>query len=51
MKLLDQVRQLARVKHFSYRTEQAYVFADAQPARFWQGKFSDNGHSKSNRRG
>jgi hypothetical protein len=25
MKLLDQVRQTARVKHFSYRTEQAYV--------------------------
>jgi site-specific recombinase XerD len=23
--LLDQVRQVARVKHFSYRTEQAYV--------------------------
>jgi hypothetical protein len=26
MKLLDQVRQLARVKHFSYRTEQAYAY-------------------------
>jgi integron integrase len=26
MKLLDQVRQAARVKHFSYRTEQAYVY-------------------------
>jgi hypothetical protein len=26
MKPLDQVRQLARVKHFSYRTEQSYVF-------------------------
>ena len=26
MKLLDQVRQSARVKHFSYRTEQAYVY-------------------------
>jgi integron integrase len=26
MKLIDQVRQLARVKHFSYRTEQAYVY-------------------------
>jgi site-specific recombinase XerD len=25
MKLLDQVRQTARVKHFSYRTEQSYV--------------------------
>ena len=26
MKLLDQVRATARVKHFSYRTEQCYVF-------------------------
>ncbi len=26
MKLLDQVRQVARVKHFPYRTEQAYVY-------------------------
>jgi len=26
MKLLDQVRQVARVKHFSYRTEQAYAY-------------------------
>ena len=26
MKLLEQVRQVARVKHFSYRTEQAYVY-------------------------
>ena len=25
MKLLDQVRQVARVKHYSYRTEQCYV--------------------------
>jgi len=25
MKLLDQVRQVARVKHFSIRTEQSYV--------------------------
>jgi hypothetical protein len=26
MKLLDRVRQAIRVKHFSYRTEQAYVY-------------------------
>lgn len=26
MKLVDQVRHVARVKHFSYRTEQAYVY-------------------------
>lgn len=26
MKLLDQVRQVARVRHFSYRTEQAYAY-------------------------
>jgi hypothetical protein len=26
MKLLDQAWQLARVKHFSYRTEQAYAY-------------------------
>jgi hypothetical protein len=26
MKLLDQVRQLAWVKHFSYRTQQAYAY-------------------------
>jgi hypothetical protein len=25
MRLLDQLRQIARVKHFSYRTEQCYV--------------------------
>jgi Phage integrase, N-terminal SAM-like domain len=26
MKLLDRVRHAIRVKHFSYRTEQAYVY-------------------------
>lgn len=26
-KLLDQVRELIRLKHYSIRTEQAYVFA------------------------
>jgi hypothetical protein len=26
MKLLEQVRHIARVKHFSYRTEKAYVY-------------------------
>src|ERR1044071_6894606 len=26
MKLLDRVRHAARTKHYSYRTEQAYVF-------------------------
>src|SRR5262245_46161991 len=26
MKLLDQVRHVARVKHFSYRTEQCYIY-------------------------
>lgn len=26
MKLLEQVRQTARVKHFAYRTEKAYVY-------------------------
>lgn len=25
MKLLDQVRQAVRVKHYSYRTEETYV--------------------------
>jgi hypothetical protein len=25
MKLLDQVRQMLRVRHYSYRTEQCYV--------------------------
>lgn len=26
MKLLDQIRAVARVKHFSYRTEQCYTY-------------------------
>ena len=26
MRLLDQVRHKCRLKHFSYRTEQAYVY-------------------------
>jgi site-specific recombinase XerD len=34
MKLLDQVRQAARVKHFSYRTEQAYVYWAERYIRF-----------------
>ena len=34
MKLLDQVRQLARVKHFSYRTEQCYVHWAERYIRF-----------------
>src|SRR5262245_27358091 len=34
MKLLDQVRQVARVKHFSYRTEQAYVYWAERFIRF-----------------
>jgi integron integrase len=34
MKLLDQVRQVARVKHFSYRTEQAYVYWIERYIRF-----------------
>src|SRR5262249_27272581 len=34
MKLLDQVRHLARVKHFSYRTEQAYVYWIERYIRF-----------------
>jgi hypothetical protein len=34
MKLLDQVRQVARVKHFSYRTEQAYAYWIERYIRF-----------------
>src|SRR5262245_40550182 len=34
MKLLDQVRQVARVKHFSYRTEQCYVHWAERYIRF-----------------
>jgi hypothetical protein len=34
MKLLEQVRQAARVKHFSYRTEQAYVYWIERYIRF-----------------
>jgi hypothetical protein len=34
MKLLDQVRHLARAKHFSYRTEKAYVYWIERYIRF-----------------
>ena len=34
MKLLDQVRHTARVKHFAYRTEQAYVYWAERYIRF-----------------
>jgi integron integrase len=34
VKLLEQVRQLARVKHFSYRTEQCYVYWIERYIRF-----------------
>lgn len=34
MKLLEQVRQSARVKHFSYRTEKAYVYWAERYIRF-----------------
>jgi integron integrase len=34
MKLLDQARQLARVKHLAYRTEQAYVYWIERYIRF-----------------
>src|ERR1041384_5208856 len=34
MKLLDQVRHTARVKHFSYRTEQCYVYWAERYIRF-----------------
>jgi hypothetical protein len=34
MKLLDQVRQAVRVRHFSYRTEQAYVYWAERFVRF-----------------
>jgi integron integrase len=34
MKLLDQVRQVARVKHLSYRTEQAYAYWVERYIRF-----------------
>ena len=34
MKLLDQVRQTARVKHFAYRTEQAYAYWIERYIRF-----------------
>jgi hypothetical protein len=34
MKLLDQVRQVARVKHLSYRTEQTYVYWIERYIRF-----------------
>src|SRR3954469_6740561 len=34
MKLLDRVRHAARVKHFSYRTEQCYVYWAERYIRF-----------------
>ena len=34
MKLLDHVRETARVKHFSYRTEQTYVYWSERYIRF-----------------
>jgi integron integrase len=34
MKLLDRLRQVARVKHFSYRTEQAYAYWAERYIRF-----------------
>ncbi len=34
MKLLEQVRQAARVKHLSYRTEKAYVYWAERYIRF-----------------
>jgi ribosomal protein L32E len=34
MKLLDQVRQSLRVKHYSYRTEQCYLRWIEQYVRF-----------------
>lgn len=34
MKLLDHVRHVTRVKHFSYRTEQAYVYWAERYIRF-----------------
>src|SRR5438445_12903762 len=34
VKLLDQLRQLARAKHFSYRTEQANVYWAERYIRF-----------------
>src|SRR5258708_1173194 len=36
MKLLDQIRHTARVKHFSYRTEQCYVYWAPRYIRFHQ---------------
>jgi integron integrase len=35
MKLLDQVRHTARVKHFSYRTEQCYVYWARRYIRYY----------------
>lgn len=37
MKLLDQVRQVLRVRHYSYRTEQCYVAWTVQYLRYCKG--------------
>lgn len=42
MKLLDRVRHAARAKHYSYRTEQAYVFWIVRFIRFHQLRHPDN---------
>ena len=55
MKLLDQVRQVLRVRHYSYRTEQCYVGWIAHYLRFCKGRFckGDGGwkHPRERKRG
>jgi len=43
MKLLEQVRQTGRVKHFSYRTEKAYAYWAERYFRFHLGLPGGNG--------
>ena len=47
MKLLEQVRQTARVKHFSYRTEKAYVYWAERYIRFYGALAGGNGAAPS----
>jgi hypothetical protein len=42
MKLLDQVRQTASVKHFSYRAEKAYVYWSERYFPFYRGLAGGN---------
>ena len=38
MRLLDEIRQVLRVRHYSYRTEQCYVAWFSHYLRFNEGK-------------